>query len=285
MVKSVKSITRLFLVAFVLGAFSATAFTVTAYAQNVSKQLTSESVIEKIKRRGVVRAGVATFVPWVMRSKEGELIGFEIDVAKKVAADMGVKIEFVPTSFSGIIPALIAGEFDIIMTGIAMNSKRNLTINFSNPYNWGGMAIVASRKLTEGWAPEDFNKSNVVFVNRRGSSDSAETVQKNWPKAKLRQFDDDAQALQDLLNGNAHAFVTAMPKPSNFAVQNPDALWLPMGKQMLLRWPSSFAVRKGDPDILNFLNNWITLNKERGFLEARADFWFRSLEWEALVAK
>ena len=68
MVKFVKFITRLFLVAFVLGAFSATSFTVTAYAQNVSKQLTSESVIEKIKRRGVVRAGVATFVPWVMRS-------------------------------------------------------------------------------------------------------------------------------------------------------------------------------------------------------------------------
>ena len=50
-----------------------------------------------------------------MRNKKGELIGFEIDVAKKVAADMDVDIEFVPTAWDGIIPALIAGKFDVII--------------------------------------------------------------------------------------------------------------------------------------------------------------------------
>lgn len=60
---------------------------------------------------------MATFVPWAMRSKEGALVGFEIDVATKVAADMGVEIEFVPTAWSGIIPALLADNFDIIIGG------------------------------------------------------------------------------------------------------------------------------------------------------------------------
>ena len=67
-----------------------------------------------------MKVGMSTFVPWAMRDKQGELIGFEIDVAKKVAADLGVEIEFVPTAWSGIIPALIAGNFDVIIGGIAL---------------------------------------------------------------------------------------------------------------------------------------------------------------------
>ena len=86
-----------------------------ALAGETQQQLTSESVIETIKKRGKLMVGMSTFVPWAMRNKQGELIGFEIDVAKKVAEDMGVDIEFVPTQWSGIIPALIAGKFDVII--------------------------------------------------------------------------------------------------------------------------------------------------------------------------
>jgi polar amino acid transport system substrate-binding protein len=256
-----------------------------ALAQSTTKSLSSESVLETIKKRGKLRAGVATFVPWVMRSKDGELIGFEIDIAKKIAADMDMEIEFVPTAFSGIIPALIAGEFDIIMTGISLVPKRNLTVNFSNPYNWGGIGMAANRKLTDGWKAEDFNKSDVVFTVRRGSNDSIASVRKIAPKAKIRQFDDDAQAIQDVLNGTAHAFITAEPKPTNYARDYSDQIWQPLGKVKLLRWPSAFAVRKGDPDILNWLNNWITISTERGFIEERHDYWFRGVEWKDQMAK
>jgi polar amino acid transport system substrate-binding protein len=78
--------------------------------------------------------GLSTFVPWAMRAKSGELIGFEIDVARKLAEDMGVEVEFQPTAFDGIIPALIAKKFDLIITGMALKPKRNLQVNFSRPY-------------------------------------------------------------------------------------------------------------------------------------------------------
>ena len=74
-------------------------------AGELQQQLTTESVIETIMKRGKVKVGMATFVPWAMRNKAGDLIGFEIDVATKLAADLGVEIEFVPTAWSGIIPA------------------------------------------------------------------------------------------------------------------------------------------------------------------------------------
>ena len=95
----------------------------TAVAGEAQKQLTSESVIQTIMKRGKIKVGMSTFVPWAMRNKEGELIGFEIDVAKQLAEDLGVEIEFVPTAWSGIIPALIAGKFDAIIGGMSVTTK------------------------------------------------------------------------------------------------------------------------------------------------------------------
>ena len=79
-------------------------------ANETRQALSSESVIETIKKRGSLRVGMATFVPWAMRDKNGELIGFEIDVAKKVAEDMDVDIEFVPTAWGRHHPGAGRGQ-------------------------------------------------------------------------------------------------------------------------------------------------------------------------------
>ena len=62
-----------------------------ARAQNASQQLAADSVLETIKKRGAIKIGMSTFVPWAMRDKNGELIGYEVDVAKRLAEDMKVK--------------------------------------------------------------------------------------------------------------------------------------------------------------------------------------------------
>ena len=67
----------------------------------------AQGLIEEIAQRGQLRVGLSTFVPWAMRDKAGELIGFEVDVARKLAEDMGVEVEFVPTAWGGIVPALL----------------------------------------------------------------------------------------------------------------------------------------------------------------------------------
>ena len=53
-----------------------------------------------------MKVGLGIFVPWAMKDKQGELVGFEIDVAKSIAEELGVEIEFIPTAWDGIIPAL-----------------------------------------------------------------------------------------------------------------------------------------------------------------------------------
>ena len=132
------------------------------YAGEIQQKLTSESMIEQALQRGVLKVGMSTFVPWAMKDKTGKLIGFEIDVATKLAEDMGITVEFVPTNWSGIIPALTTGKFDIIIGGLGIVPKRNLKVNFSIPYDYSGMSMVANRKLATGFSSlEDFNKPEV----------------------------------------------------------------------------------------------------------------------------
>ncbi|MBW2251020.1 MAG: transporter substrate-binding domain-containing protein, partial [Deltaproteobacteria bacterium] len=165
----------------------------------------TESTIEQVQKRGILRVGMSTFVPWAMKDKTGKLIGFEIDVATRLAQDMGVTVEFIPTKWSGIIPALSTGKFDVIIGGMGILPSRNLKVNFSVPYDFTGMSMVAHKKVAAGFNDlQDFNRSDVVIAARLGST--AVTASKKYlPKAQLRLFDDESQAYQELLNGRVHA--------------------------------------------------------------------------------
>ena len=179
----------------------------TLLAGQLQQQLIQESALEKVLQKGVLRVGMDTFVPWAMRDKTGQLVGFEIDVATRLAADMGVKVEFVPTKWSGIIPALLTGKFDVIIGGMGIIPSRNLKVNFTQPYDYSGMSLVANKKLAAGFKTlEDFNRPDVVLAVKLGST-SVMAAKKYLPQATLRQFDGEAQIFQEVVNGKAHAAV------------------------------------------------------------------------------
>jgi polar amino acid transport system substrate-binding protein len=265
----------------------ALALTVTAFAapraQDIRQQISTGSVVEEIKHRGVLRVGVSTFVPWSMRDTKGELIGFEIDVANKVAADLGVKAEFVPTAWDGIIPALLAGKFDVIISGMSITPARNMTVNFTIPYAHSGQQLTANKKLAGGFKSIDqFNDPKVTITCRRGSS-TCVAAQKLLPKVTLRQFDDDAQCLQEVLNGNAYGVITSAPKPRMWTLDHPDLLFMP-SEENLTKSDEAFALRKGDPDAINFFDNWILFHTSDGWLDERHDYWFKGNAWKSQVA-
>jgi polar amino acid transport system substrate-binding protein len=245
----------------------------------------SAGTIEDIQERGRVIIGLSTFVPWAMRAKNGDLVGFEIDVGRKLAEDMGVDVEFVPTAWDGIIPALLSKKFDVIITGMVVKPKRNLTVNFSRPYAYLTVGMAANKKKAADsglQTLDDWNNSKVILTIKRGTA-PGETVERLFPKAKLRQFDDDGQALQDVLNGNAHGFLTSEPKPTYYVLDNPDVLYNPFGSGPWDPSASAFAVRKGDPDALNFFNNWIMYHELDGWLERTHNKWFTNRDWKDLV--
>lgn len=259
------------------------ATTLSAPAQTMTQSLTQDSVIEKIKEEGVIRIGLSLFTPWSMRDLNGELIGFELDVGRQLAEDMGVDVEFVPTAWDGIIPALVSGNFDVIISGMSITPQRNLTVNFTTPYAYSGVTILANTAMTEGFTLEDYNSPDVTFAARRGAT-PANVIAQMFPEAELLLFDEDGASTQEVLNGNAHATMASEPTPSSEARRYPDTLNVPFA-QNFLATGEAFALRKGDPDALNFFNNWIAIKTATGWLQERNDYWFRGDDWADQVSQ
>lgn len=254
------------------------------FSSSVFSATSSDSTpnLDKIQERGTLKVGLSTFVPWAMRDKQGELIGFEVDVAKRLAKDSGLKIEFIPTAWDGIIPSLISGKFDVIIGGLTVTDDRSKSVLFTVPYSHSGVQVAANKQLTEGFTREQFNSRRVKFAARRGSITVA-AIKEHFPKAKVLQFDDDAQAFQEVLNGNAHAVAASTPKPEFDSIKHADILYLPF-KERLSQGNEAFAVRLGEDDKKAYFDAWIQARTADGWLKERYDYWFTSLDWQTQTA-
>ncbi len=238
-----------------------------------------DNLVDTIKKRGRLQVGVGSFVPWAMRDKQGQWVGFEVDVATKLAKDMGVQIELMPTAWDAIIPSMIASKFDML-NGMTITAPRKEQIDFSQPYAVSGQGVAASKQAAGKlkW-PDDYNSADVTFACRRGIA-ACKLIEERWPKATLRQFDDDAIAFQEVINGNAHAVISSEPKPTFFTLKNPDRLFKPSAVNVS-NGEDGFGVRKGNPAMLAYLNDWISKNKD--WLQQRHSYWFKTQDWAALV--
>lgn len=242
----------------------------------------SGNQLDEVKKRGVLRVGMSTFVPWAMNDKAGNLIGFEIDVATELAKDMGVKIEFVPTKWSGIIPALLTGKFDVIIGGMGITEERAKKVDFSDPYDFSGMSIVASRKKAPDFKDlASFNKSEILIAARLGTT-AAEAAKKNFPNAQLKLFDDEAQAIQELLTDRVHAVVASSPLPEYQAIKYNSRFYLPV-ENTFENEPVGFAMKKGEESLKEYFNSWIKKKTGDGFLKERKNYWFKTRDWEKRV--
>lgn len=240
------------------------------------------SLMDQILKRGVLRVGFSSFVPWAMQGKNGEFIGFEVDVAKRLASDLGVEIQLVPTRWAGIIPALLADKFDVIIGSMSVTTERNLKGNFTIPYDFATIEALANKRKTEGMRfPEDYNKPDVIIAVRSGST-PALVAKKLFPKATVRPFDDEAPAVQDVIAGRSHMMLSSAPLPAFESLKNPDVLYQPTTKALSSQ-PVGFVIRKGDVDTLNVLDNWIRMVEAEGWLAERRAYWFRGTDWEALI--
>ncbi len=242
----------------------------------------AEGAIAKASERGVLRVGLSSFVPWAMRNKDGSFHGFEVDVATELAKDMGVRVQIIPTPWEGLIPALISKKIDVIIAGMTITPKRNLQVNFTEPYAFTDLVFIANKqKIANIEHSNDlagYNDKSITFVQRRGTI-PAIYVREKLPNATLRLFDDDATIMRELLNGKAHVWITPNPSPEFVIAEHPDKLVIPFRSDIQ---PSrdGMALRKGDIDSLNFLNQWIALKHARGWLEERRNYWFRTRDWQ-----
>ncbi len=239
----------------------------------------TRGALDEAAGRGTLRVGISSFVPWATQDKTGKYVGFEVDVATRLAQDLGLELELIPTRWSGIIPALLTGKFDVIICSLSVTPERALKVNFSIPYDYAGIEAVAHRKAAAGKTTlEDFNTPETVVALRTGSTPVA-VAKRILPKAALRLFDEEAAAVQEVLSGRAQIFFTSAPLGTLEALRAPDTLSV-VTRELLSPQPVAMAVRKGDFNTINVLDSWIRLVDAEGWLDARRKYWFKGRDWE-----
>ena len=246
---------------------------------NVRQRLVEQSTLEEILQRGELRVGFeAGYVPFEMTDKNGNFVGFDVDMAKEMAKAMGVKFVPVNTAWDGIIPSLLSKKFDVIMSGMTMNSERNLKINFASPYIIAGQAILLNKKW-EGQVKsyKDLNKAKFTVTSKLGTT-GEQAVKRMIPKATYKSFETETEAFLEVLNGRADAYVYDLPNCIYLYAQQGKGKVVFLDKPFTYE-PLAWAIRKGDPDFLNWLNNFLELCKNDGRYDRIYNKWITGTEW------
>jgi polar amino acid transport system substrate-binding protein len=234
--------------------------------------------LQEVLNAGTLRVGVTLFAPWAARATGGELVGFEVDVARQLAADMGVEAQILPYDVDRLIPALESGEIDIIAAGLTITPERALHVNFSAPYAESGIGLATHVERTASVTDVAALDSETFTIAAVEDSVGAELARRLWPRARVQVFPSIEAASNALLAGDVHGYVEDEPVPTFLALENPAVIDVPTGRPLLVS-PAGFAVGKGDPDFLAFLNAWITAREADTWLPTTASYWFESLRW------
>lgn len=242
------------------------------------EDIAKASAIEEILKRGKLLVGLeAGYQPFEMQDEKGNIVGFDVDMAyelgKAIFGKGGEKkVVIMNTAWEGIIPSLMTHKFDIIMAGMTVLQSRNLKVNFCEPYYYIGQCILINKKDKDKYKSyKDLNKKGVIITSRLGTT-GAFTAERLMPKATYRLFKTEAEGALQVANGIADAFIYDEPQVRVNAAKYKDTtigLFEPLTYE-----PLAWAIRKGDPDFLNFLNNFLRQVRGDGRWDQLKQKWF-----------
>ena len=237
----------------------------TACGNNEQAQNSQVSTLEQIKQNDVIRVAVfADNPPFGYVDSEGKNQGFDIAVAKHVAKDLlgdENKIEYVVTEAANRVEFLKSNKVDVVFASFSVTPERIEVVDFAEPYLKASLGIASPKKNPINSVKDLENKT--LIVNKGSSSDSY--FSKNYPKIKLLKFEQNTDAFNALKDGRGDAISQDSTYALAWAAQNPDyVVGIPqIGNEDFI----APAVRKGNVELLNWLNTEIKHLRETGEIQ------------------
>ncbi len=239
----------------------------------------SKPVLSQILEKGELIVGTTGKQPPLNGlDKTGTIIGLEADLARFLAAALGVRANFVMMPFSELLPALEAGKVDMVISGMTITPQRNSKVAFVGGYFVSGRSFVTkSETIASAKEAAEINRPDVVLAALKGST-SQEFVERLLPKVKLVLTEDHQEALQLLLKDKVHAMV------ADYHVCVLCALLFPEEKLVTLEKPLTYepfgiALRGSDPLLINLVENFVGTLQRSGDLDKLKERWFKESYW------
>lgn len=227
--------------------------------------------IDQVKEKGELTIGMLVdFPPYGIMNTDNKPDGYDADVAKVLAKDLGVKINIIPVTGPNRIPYLLTNKVDMLVASLAITPDRAKQVQFSHPYS-AAQIVVFGEKGTAITKPEDLSGKS-IGVARASTQDIA--VTKIAPKdANIRRFDDDASAMQALLSGQVDAIGCSTTVAAQISKRTPDRF---DNKFVLLQQEMAVAMRPGEPNTLKAVNEVIDANIKNGEFSKLYEKWLGS---------
>lgn len=228
----------------------------------------SAQTVEEIKSRGTVNIGMLVdFAPFGIINDQGQPDGYDADVAKLLAEEMGVQVNLVPVTGPNRIPYLLSGQVDILVASLGITPERAEQVDFSQGY--AGIEIFVYGDVnTEVTEAADLAGKNIA-VARASTQDTAIT-EIAPAEASIQRFDDDATAVQALLSGQ-----TPLMGASNVVVSQIESMAPGRYdvKFSLRRQSQGIVTRPGQDELMAHINAFLEKVKASGQLTALHEEW------------
>ena len=240
---------------------------------SLSGNLLAKSRLDNILESGILRVGTTgDWNPMTLKDPAtNEYKGFDIDIAKELAKDMGVKINFVPTEWKTLVVGITTNKYDI-STSASLNAKRALSAGYSDSYlNYYQVPLTLKKNLDKFSDWEDINKKNVKFAVTLGTVQE-QMAKDFFPNAQITSIESPARDFQEVLSGRAEVSMTSNIEAAALVDQYKELAMVPIKKQRN-HTPLAWLVPQDDQVWINYINHWIELKKSQGFFEKTKAKW------------
>jgi cyclohexadienyl dehydratase len=234
-----------------------------------------DSLLHKILERGTLRVGTTGDYPPFSELDQGNNTykGYEIDVVTQLAADLGVKVEFVPTNWDTLGAGIQADKYDVTASGITMTLERLKSVAFSDPYLDSPLVPLILKKDDGKYASwRDMDKEGIKLAVMAGTS-AEESAKKNFTKAEIVSITAPALDYQELLAGRVDAAITDTVFIKKALAQYADQVAVVGLDKPIEGQPISMMTLQGDQVWLNWVNTWIKLKQQTGFFDSLFNKW------------
>ncbi|WP_340025845.1 transporter substrate-binding domain-containing protein [Paenibacillus sp. FSL K6-1096] len=237
----------------------------------------SGGLVDKVKADGKIKVGTdATYAPFEF-VEDGKIVGYGAEILAEVVKELGVKLEQPDTPFTGILPGLDAGKFDIVATSMTITPKRQENYLFTVPIAEGTAAVMKHKGDDSIQTVDDLNGKIVGVLINSGPVDALKKYNEKLKAdgggfKEMKEYVSYPDAYQDLAAKRVDAVVQALPAMSQLVKSRPDTFEIvgTIGDPTYLAW----MVRKGDTDMQQYLNRVIIGMKENGKLAEMQKQWF-----------
>lgn len=235
----------------------------------------ASTALDEVKDRGELIVGTTgDYRPFSYLDDSNNLTGYDVEWAKAIAEKMGLEVKFETGEFSGLIPGLSQGRFDVVMSSVHINDERKKSVDFSDAYAMDGAVALIKKGEGKVDGPEDI-EGLTVGVN--SGSNWEELVKSIGGYKEMKTYPGPTESISDLLNDRVDVVVMGEAAAGSYILNSPDGDQIEISGKPLDQGEASIisiAIKKDSPELVDALNEAIKEVKEDGTYDELAQKYF-----------